>query len=218
MKYLSFGLFFLFIFSFSQCGEAAIFNEPITVTVVELDDHPTAGALELSLLNVGKAATEFVIQNLVVNKNYMVMENDELLKNFSTSKEKIKELIKLNSNPLKEKIFGTKYVISGDVIDVSISEDGTSVSNIGDVDIGTLNARVILKLIDTESGDIIMAAKGEGKSKTSFVNVAANDHTNIMIGTKSVTQDSVTSAVQKASVAAIDLLTTRLYGGENKNK
>jgi hypothetical protein len=101
---------------------------------------------------------------------------------------------------------------------VSISEDGTSVKNIGDVDVGTLNARVILKLVDTESGDIIMAAKGEGKSKTSFVNVAANEHTNIMIGTKIVTQDSVTSAIQKASVAAVNLLTTRLYGGENKNK
>jgi len=129
-----------------------------------------------------------------------------------------KELIKLNSNPLKEKVFATKYIISGDVIDVSISEDGTSVKNIGDVDVGTLNARVILKLVDTESGDIIMAAKGEGKSKTSFVNVAANEHTNIMIGTKIVTQDSVTSAIQKASVAAVNLLTTRLYGGENKNK
>ena len=86
------------------------------------------------------------------------------------------------------------------------------------VTVGTTKAHVILRMMDVSTGDIVMAAKGEGKSKTSYVKAGTKAVGYISIGTKKVTQDSVHNAVQKAAYEAVDILADRLYGGGMANE
>ena len=57
--------------------------------------------------------------------------------------------------------------------------------------------------MDVETGDILMAVKGDGKSKSSFVKLhAGNGLTGVKvlkIGTVNVTMDSVHNAIAKAA-------------------
>ena len=64
--------------------------------------------------------------------------------------------------------------------------------------------------MDVETGRIIMAARGAGDSKSSFI--GDSDGNFIAIGTVKVSQTSVHNALQKASFQAVDILTERLFG------
>ncbi len=69
-----------------------------------------------------------------------------------------------------------------------------------------------MSMMDIETGNIIAASKGEGKSKSSYVKAGSKPFGMIRLGTYHVTQDSVYNAVQKASYAAVDqLLQTMIF-------
>lgn len=88
---------------------------------------------------------------------------------------------------------------------MSVSDTGTQIlTNIGGgVNVCTVKAHVIARVMDVETGDILMAVKGDGKSKSSFVKLhAGNGLTGVKvlkIGTVNVTMDSVHNAIAKAA-------------------
>ena len=65
--------------------------------------------------------------------------------------------------------------------------------------------------MDVETGEIITAAKGEGKSKSSFVKVEGGDVAVVKVGSVTVTQDSVHNAIQKAAFQTVDILIKNIF-------
>ena len=109
-------------------------------------------------------------------------------------------------------MLGVDYLIYGNVTDVSVSDTGTTIEGSGGVTVGTTKAHIVLRMMDVSTGDILMAAKGEGKSKTSYVEVGSKNTGVITIGTYTVTYDSVHNAIQKSAADAVNVLVGRLYG------
>ena len=108
------------------------------------------------------------------------------------------------------KILGVKYIIYGNVNDVTLSDVGTQIG-IGGVTICTVKSHIIARVMNVETGEIISASKGEGKSKSSFVKVGSDNIATVEVGTTKVTQDSVHNAIQKAAFQSVDILIERLY-------
>ena len=103
-----------------------------------------------------------------------------------------------------------KYIIYGNVNDVTLSDVGTQIG-IGGVTICTVKSHIIVRMMNVETGEIISAAKGEGKSQSSFVKIQGGEVAVIEVGRTKVTQDSVHNAIQKAAFQAVDILIERLY-------
>lgn len=88
----------------------------------------------------------------------------------------------------------------------------------GGVHICTVKAHVIARLMDVETGNILVMAKSDGSSKSSFVKVRGGPVSVVEIGTTRVTQDSVHNAIMKAAFATVDDLLLRLFQTEKSKE
>ena len=104
-------------------------------------------------------------------------------------------------------ILGIRYIVYGNVVDVTVA-----VGKAGVV-VNTVKAHMVIRIMDVETGNILMAAKGEGKSASAFVGDGTAQF--IYIGTTKVTQTAVHNALKKAAFQAVDVLNERLF---SKNK
>ena len=75
---------------------------------------------------------------------------------------------------------------------------------------------MILRMMDVDTGAIVSMSKGEGKSKSSFTQIGSPMYM-ITVGTKTVTQDSVHNAIQKAAYQATEILVDRMLNGVSKS-
>ena len=213
--------------------------EGASVAVTDFGIHEGAATSDIAILNVGKAAGSYVIERLVDSGHFNVMERESAQARFEEKalgiqgltqaenyyarvdkavlmdNEKLTGLIDPVTAQQIGQLLGASYLVYGNVNDVTVSDTGTSLG-VGGVTVGTTKAHVIVRMMDVSTGDIVMAAKGEGSSKTSYVKAGAPTIGYISIGTKKVTQDSVHNAVQKAAYQAIDIMVERLYGKAGK--
>ena len=220
---------------------AAKIEDNAQVAVMDFGTHPGAVTVDINIFNAGKTAHEYVLQRLFELKSLSVMSNSEAEKKFRSQsgiqnilkdifsgktlnvidrflvEEKIKAA-RLNTEGLIDpdtalklgKILGVKYIIYGNVNDVTLSDVGTQIG-IGGVTICTVKSHIIVRMMNVETGEIISAAKGEGKSQSSFVKIQGGEVAVIEVGRTKVTQDSVHNAIQKAAFQAVDILIERLY-------
>lgn len=214
--------------------------EGASVAVTDFGIHEGAATSDIAILNVGKAAGTYVIERLVDSGHFNVIERESARARFEEKSLGLQGLTQSDSyyaqvykavlmddgklagliDPVTAKqigeLLGASYLVYGNVNDVTVSDTGTNVLGVGGVTVGTTKAHVIVRMMDVSTGDIVMAAKGEGSSKTSYVKAGAPTIGYISIGTKKVTQDSVHNAVQKAAYQAIDIMVERLYGEKGK--
>lgn len=94
-------------------------------------------------------------------------------------------------------------MIYGNVADVSLAEDNEAV-----VTVNTVKARIIARIIDVQTGKILMAAKGEGQSESALINL--DGEASVTIGTKKVSQVSVHNSLKKTAFQSADILIQRL--------
>ena len=212
--------------------------EGAPVVVTDLGIHEGAATSDIAILHVGKTGASYVMERLVDSGRFNVIEHEAaeaallggqslstltadnsyyapVYKKLLFDEQDLAGLIDPDTAMHIGEIFGVKYLIYGNVNDVSISGVQTTVLGSG-VAVGTTKAHVILRMMDVATGEIVMASKGEGKSKTSYVKAGAPTVGYITIGTHKVTQDSVHNAVQKAAYQAVDIMVERLYGGKGK--
>ncbi len=213
--------------------------EGASVAVTDFGIHEGAATSDIAILNVGKAAGIYVVERLVDSGHFNVMERESAKARFEEKSMGLQGLTQADDyyaqvykavlmddgklagliDPITAQhigeLLGASYLVYGNVNDVTVSDTGTSLG-VGGVTIGTTKAHVIVRMMDVTTGDIVMAAKGEGASKTSYVKAGTPTIGYISIGTKKVTQDSVHNAVQKAAYQAIDIMVERLYGNAGK--
>ncbi len=191
--------------------EAALFEEPITVAVMDFGFHEGTSESTFDTIDIGKSAGEYVTMRLIKNEHFTVVDKDLVAEQLSEANLNITGLIDPKTARQIGEILGVRYIIYGNVSDVTLdSKSETEYSENGiprENNTGTVRAYLILRIMDVESGRILMASKGTGFAETS-----SGWAFFIEFGTFKVPQTSVHNALQKAAFNAVDLLVQRLYG------
>lgn len=201
------------IFAMSiQISEAA--ETPI-VAVMDLGTHPGAVPIDINILNAGRVASDYTVEKLLDDNQFIVMERTIIDEQLEEENLKYEGIIDPDTAQRIGKMLGAKYLIYGNVNDVTLSDVGTQVLTSG-VTVCTVGSHVILRMMDVDTGAIVSMSKGEGKSKSSFTQVGSPMYM-ITVGTKTVTQDSVHNAIQKAAYQATEILVDRMLNGVSKS-
>lgn len=188
----------------SQCLAAAIAKDA-NVAVMDFGTRPSATPSEININNAEYTSSEYIINGLVNKHCFNIMDKDMVMQQLKAEHLNTIGLIDPDTAKRIGNLLHTRYIIYGNVTNVSVSDTGTQLmTNIGGgVNVCTVKAHIIARVMDVETGDILMAVKGDGKSKSSFVKLhAGNDFTGVKvlkIGTVTVTMDSVHNAIAKAA-------------------
>lgn len=188
----------------SHCFAAAIAKDA-NVAVMDFGTRPGATPSEININNAEYSSSEYIINGLVNKHCFNIMDKDMVMQQLKAEHLTTVGLIDPDTAKRIGDLLHTRYIIYGNVTNVSISDTGTQImTNIGGgVNVCTVKAHVIARVMDVETGDILMAVKGDGKSKSSFVKLhAGNGLTGVKvlkIGTVNVTMDSVHNAIAKAA-------------------
>lgn len=187
------------------------------VAVMDFGTRPGATPAEISINNAEHTSSEYLITRLINNNCFDVVDKDMAFNKIQAENLNTIGLIDPDTAKRIADLLGVKYLLYGNITNVSVSDTGTQIAgNIGGgVNICTVKAHIIARLMDADTGAIVMAAKGDGKSKSSFVKVASGGALSkvvvVKVGTAKVTQDSVHNAIQKAAFATVDDLVQRLF-------
>ena len=203
LKRLILAVFFAVLYS-SQCFAAPIAKDA-NVAVMDFGTRPGATPSEININNAEYASSEYIINGLMNKHCFNIMDKDMVMQQLKAKNLTTVGLIDPDTAKRIGDLLHTRYIIYGNITNVSISDTGTQIlTNIGGgVNVCTVKAHVIARVMDVETGDILMAVKGDGKSKSSFVKLhAGNGLTGVKvlkIGTVNVTMDSVHNAIAKAA-------------------
>ena len=188
------------------------------VAVMDFGTRPGATPSEISINNAEYTSCEYII-NRFVDRNCFTVRDKELVMN-SLKAEGLKTTGIIDPDTAKRigQLLKVKYIVYGNVNNVSVSETGTAIVGTvcGGVNVCTVKASIIARIMDVDTGRILMMARGDGKSKSSYVNVSASKSGLksgvLTLGTVKVTQDSVHNAIQKAAFSTVDDLMFKLFG------
>lgn len=191
------------------------------VAVMDFGYRPGATETSINISHAGEIAADYVIDRLVEGECFNVMDRDVVMERLREKNLKTTGLI----NPASAKKIGemlkVKYLIYGYVCGMSVSEVTGKVivlSNGLGVNVGTVKAHIIGRVIDVDTGMIVGAMKGDGVSRSSHTKVGIASHV-IQVGVLKITQESVHNALQKAADnMVLDLLLSVGNSGKAKNK
>ena len=207
----------IFLSVFASC-EGAILEKGESVAV--MDFGLLKDVMEENLLLDNTIIADYFIERLVEIKYFNVVDREQFTEKFQEQNLKVVGLIDADNAKKIGEILGVRYLIYGNVTDVSLDEENFAFQE-NFVAVNKVKARVIARIVDIESGKILMAAKGEGKSESALVNL--DDKISITLGTKKVSQAAVHNALKKAAFQSAEILIERLSGSKidrlfDKNK
>ena len=186
--------------------------EDSKIAVMDLGVHEGAVPFDINIFNAGKAASEYLLQHLFEFGKFNVMDRTLVEEKILAAGLNTTGLIDPDTAKKIGKIIGADYLVYGNVNDVTLSETGGGTAGVGlDISKITVKAHIIVRVMEVETGKIISAAKGEGKSKGSFVRIKGSPTITLDIGRTKVTQDSVHNALQKAAFQTVEVLLKRIY-------
>ena len=189
----------LIVFCLFTHTSAAIV-ETSNIAIMDLGTHEGAVPFEINVFNAGKASSEYLIQRLFEVGKFNVMDRTLVEDKIRESSLNTTGLIDPDTAKKIGEILGADYLVYGNVNDVTLSETGGSTVGVGlDISKITVKAHIIVRVMDIETGKIIGATKGEGKSSGAFVRIKGSPVAVLEIGRTKVTQDSVHNALQQAA-------------------
>ena len=191
----------LIIFSSSF---AAQIEKGVSVGVMDLGVHKGTSDPDVNLIRAEGASSEYVIQRLVETKNFEVKDRTLILNVL----EKFNMLGLIDPDTAKKigEILGVRYIVYGNVVDVVVEVEKALVT------VNTVKAHIVIRIMDIETGNILMAAKGEGQSASGFIGDSEKNF--FFIGSTKVSQTAVHNALKKAAFQAVDVLNQRLFNVE----
>ena len=192
------------------CSPASAEN--FNVAIMDLGTHEGAVPFDINIFNAGKAAGDYLIRHLFALGKLNIMDRTLVEDKIKAANLNTTGLIDPDTAKKIGAILGVRYLVYGNVNDVTLSDTGVSTFGAGvDISTVTVKAHIIIRVMDVETGKIISAAKGEGKSKGSFVRIKGSPTITLDIGRTKVTQDSVHNALQKAAFQTVEVLLKRIY-------
>lgn len=198
----------IFFINFAQVSAAAKIEINSAVAVMDFEPHEGTSSTNLDLLNAEKTSSEYVTNRLAASNKFTVIDRF----NFEDELKGVDMLGLISPEDAKKigEILGVKYIVYGNVTDVTVATDKMFVN------VNRVRAHLVIRLMEVETGKIIMAARGRGQSESGFVGESEGNF--IAIGTVKVSQVSVHNALQKAAFQATDILIERLFGAEKSKK
>ena len=187
-----------------------------SVAVMDFGTHPGAVPIDINILNAGRVASDYAIEFLIDADKFQVMDKALIEEILDAENLNYEGIIDPDTALKIGHMLGARYLIYGNVNDVTLSDVGTNVLSSG-VTVCTVKAHVILRMMDVETGDIVSMSKGEGKSKSSFTQIGSPMYV-ITVGTTKVTQDSVHNSIREASYQATEILIDRVLNGVDDSK
>lgn len=212
---------FALLFGTAQAASIDI-NAP--AAVMDFGTRPGATTYEINIQNAQHTSSEYMIVGLLNKKCFNVKDKDGVFNYLEQNGIKTTGLIDpASAKRIGEKL-GVRYLVYGNVAGVTTSATGTTVmANVGGgVNVCTVKAHIIARVMDVANGSILAAVRGEGSSKSSYVALGAGTNLGnvvvLTIGTKKVTQDSVHNSIQKAAFNAAENLVNFIKGVKGKGK
>ena len=199
--------FLLFLLTISMLT-GIVSAENKTVAVMDLGTHPGAVPIDINILNAGRVASDYSIEFLIDDGSFDVMDKALIEDILDEDNIKYEGIIDPDTARTIGQMLGAKYLIYGNVNDVTLSDVGAK-SIVGGVTVCTVKSHVILRMMDVSTGDIVSMGKGEGASKSSRIKAGVPVLT-IDVGTRTVTQDSVHNAIREAAYNAAASLIKRV--------
>lgn len=190
--------------------KAAPPDEHIVVAVMDFGTHQGAATSDINLTAAEQAACDYIIERLTETGHFYVVDREMMQERLEQERLNTTGLIDPDTAKRVGEILGVRYIIYGNVVDMTASGTGTRVMSSG-VALHNVKCHIIARMMDVEGGDIIMAAKGEGKSTSSLVKLGTEELGTVTIGTQRVSQVSVHNALKKAAFSTVDKLTERLF-------
>lgn len=179
-----------------------------TIAVMNLGTRPGAVPSVININGAGMTSSEYLISTLSNSGCFQIMENDLVIDKIAELGIKTDGVIDPDSARILGEALKSKYILYGNVTGVTVKNNSTNIVFAG-VNVCAVKAYIIARLMDVQTGEILVACKGEGRSSSSYTQGALMPVT-VYIGTSKVTQESVHNAVQKAAKAAVDDLLSQL--------
>ena len=200
MKALLIGL--LILLSFLSVEATALIEKGAAVAVMDFGTHQGTSDPDFNLIKAEQATSEYVIDRLVKNNYFNVIDKDTALDKLRAENLNITGLIDPDTAKRIGEILNVNYIVYGNVTNVGLDENVEAM-----VRVKTVKAHIVIRIMDVRNGRILMAAEGTGKSKSSSI---MEETSFIRIGNVKVSQTSVHNALKKSAFQAVDILVKRL--------
>lgn len=191
------------------CSTSYAIDRNSIIAVMDFGTRPGASENEISLNQAEYITSEYVIDRLVNDKCFQVVEKDFVMEQIKQANIKTAGLIDPDTAKSIGKMLKVKYIFYGNLTGVSLSDVGSSIGG-GGLTKSTVKAHIVGRVMDVDSGNVIYMVKGDGKSASTFTKVPGVLAGTISFGTYKVTQDSVHNAIQKAAYAMVDELNKKI--------
>lgn len=212
-------LVLLFVLMSNQCFAAI--DRTARIAVMDFGTRPGATTHEINIQNAEYTSSEYLINKLANSNCFVVVDKDVAFSKIKAHGHKTVGLIDPDTAKCIGKTLNVKYLLYGNIAGVTSSNTGTDIVPLGtgvSVNVCTIKAHMVARLMDIATGDILLVIRGEGSSKSSFVKGKTYGVNIVQVGTQKVTQDSVHNAIMKAANNVIDKLLLSVEGTKGKQR
>lgn len=199
----------LFTALLGVCTNAFAIDRNSEIAIMDFGTRPGATEVEISLNNAEYVTSEYIIDRLVDDKCFQVKEKDFVMGQVNDAAISTVGVIDPDMAQKIGKLLNVRYILCGNIANVSLSEAGGALGGTG-LTKNTVQAHIVGRIMDTQTGNILYMAKGTGKSASTYTKVKGVIGGTLRFGTIQVTQDSVHNAIQKAAYAMVDELNKKV--------
>ena len=180
-----------------------------TCMAASLKSHPTVGILPLEnrgLVSEGwdreemGAAVEYVYTDLQDSGRFKLLDRTRQRALVDEYAHDMSGLVDEDTAPAIGNQYGAQYLLMGSIIGVTTRRSETTVVGAG-TKRAQVTATVSLRLVDTETGEVVLAATGRSRKNNTLVKAPLGL---IRIGTEEVDKGHVKEAREDAIRAAVD--------------
>lgn len=180
-----------------------------TCMAASLKSHPTVGILPLEnrgLVSEGwdreemGAAVEYVYTDLRDSGRFKLLDRTRQRALVDEYAHDMSGLVDEDTAPVIGNQYGAQYLLMGSIIGVTTRRSETTVVGAG-TKRAQVTATVSLRLVDTETGEVVLAATGRSRKNNTLVKAPLGL---IRIGTEEVDKEQVLEALQGAVDDAIN--------------
>lgn len=180
-----------------------------TCMAASLKSHPTVGILPLEnrgLVSEGwdceemGAAVEYVYTDLQDSGRFKLLDRTRQRALVDEYAHDMSGLVDEDTAPAIGNQYGAQYLLMGSIIGVTTRRLETTVVGAG-TKRAQVTATVSLRLVDTETGEVVLAATGRSRKNNTLVKAPLGL---IRIGTEQVDKEQVNEALEDAIHEAVD--------------
>ena len=180
-----------------------------TCMAASLKSHPTVGILPLEnrgLVSEGwdreemGAAVEYVYTDLQDSGRFKLLDRTRQRALVDEYAHDMSGLVDEDTAPAIGNQYGAQYLLMGSIIGVTTRRSETTVVGAG-TKRAQVTATVSLRLVDTETGEVVLAATGRSRKNNTLVKAPLGL---IRIGTEQVEKEQVNEALEDAIHDAVD--------------